>query len=322
MEVIALDSNLKELYPLDANVDFEVGDYSATNDFEVSGVGVNEYGLYIPDTEFGGIVEYDESKSYDSVQTLKGWTWRGLLSQWIIEPDSGNDYKIVSGEANTIIRELLSDVLGGFFVVPEVDSGLTITDYQFELHISVLKGLMDMLASYNYNLQIYAKRTASGEAISVYCEAVPRKKIEGVYDEDTGLNLAFTNNRMGINHLICWGKGELQKRERLDLYVDADGNVSENQYYFGFQERQAVYENSSAESLEDLHDDGTVRLKEMVNSKKLQIEEVEGLELSIGDIVVGRNNEFNLVIENPITSVILKISDGVESIEYKVKGEG
>ena len=322
MEVIALDSNLKELYPLDANVDFEVGDYSAANDFEVSGVGVNEYGLYIPDTEFGGIVEYDESKSYDSVQTLKGWTWRGLLSQWIIEPDSGSDYKIVSGEANTIIRELLSNVLGGFFVVPEVDSGLTITDYQFELHISVLKGLMDMLATYNYNLQIYAKRTAPGEAISVFCEAIPRKQIDDVYDEDTGLNLAFTNNRMGINHLICWGKGELKDRQRLDLFIDEDGNVSETQYYVGFQERQAVYENSSAESLEDLRDDGTVRLKEMANSKKLQIEEVEGLELSIGDIVVGRNNEFNLVIENPITSVILKISDGVESIEYKVKGEG
>lgn len=321
MELIAFGSDFKELYPVEVEIDFEVGDSGSSNDFELEDSAI-EYGLYIPGTEFGGVIEYDHGYSNSNSQTRKGWTWRGLLSQWIIEPDSGNDYKIVSGEANTIIRELLSDVLGGFFVVPEVDSGLTITDYQFELHISVLKGLMDMLASYNYNLRIYAKRTASGEAISVYCEAVPRKKIEGVYDEDTGLNLAFTNNRMGINHLICWGKGELQERERIDLFMDADGNVSENQYYFGFQERQAVYENSSAESLDDLRAGGIERLKEIANSKKLEIDEVDGVDLNIGDIVVGRKNDINLIIENPIISKILRVSNGVESIEYKVKGEG
>lgn len=320
MEIIALDNNLKELYPLQINIDFEVGDSSSKNNFELNTSDVKEYGVYIPDTEFGGIIEYDNDPSYEIKSTLRGWTWRGLLTQWIIEPDAGNDYKIVSGEANNVIRELLSSVLGGFFHVPETDSGLTINSYQFELHCKVLDGLVDMLSTYGYRLKIYAKRTAPGKPITVFCEAVPAQKIEGVYDEDTGLNLTFTNNQMGINHLICWGKGELQERQRLDLYLGMDGSISETQYYFGFHERQAVYDYSNAESLEDLRTHGVERLKEVASSKKLRIDEIGEVDMEIGDIVVGRKD--NLIIEQPIVRKILRISRGREEIEYKVKGEG
>lgn len=322
MEIIAFDNELKEKYPLNIDVDFEVGDASASNDFEIRTSELGEYGIYIPGTEFGGIIEFEENPTNDVVNTLKGFSWRGLLTRWFIEPDKGNDYKVVSGEANNILRELLSGVLGGFFYVPEIDSGLLIESYQFELHVSVLKGLMDMLASYGYKLKIYARRTAPGEPITVFCECAPAHKIEGTYDEDTGMSLTFTDNRMGINHLICWGKGELKDRQRIDLYLDKNGKVSETQYFKGFEERQAVYENSSAESLKDLKKGGINRLKELGNGKKLQIDEVSGIDLEIGDIVVGRRNEMNLIIEKPIISKILRIFGGTESIEYKVKGEG
>lgn len=322
MEIIALDSELKEKYPLSVDVDFEVGDSSSSNDFEVITTELREYGLYIPGTEFGGIVEYESNPSHSEENTYRAFTWRGLLSQWIIEPDAGNDYKIVSGEANNVIRELLSDVLGGFFVVPEVDSGLTIENYQFELHVSALKGLMDMLSSYGHKLKFYAKRTAPGEAITVFCEVAPAQKVEGTYDEDTGLKLTFTDNQMGINHLICWGKGELKERQRLDLYMDPDGNISETKHYTGFLERQAVFDYGNAESLEDLRIHGIERLREIASGKKLQIDEVGDVDLDIGDIVSGRKNEMGLIIESPIVRKILRVSGGTETIEYKVKGEG
>lgn len=322
MEIIALDNELKEKYPLEMDIDFEVGDSSARNDFEIITTELKEYGIYIPETEFGGIVEYESNPSHNEENTYRAFTWRGLLSQWIIEPDAGNDYKIVSGEANNVIRELLSNVLGGFFIIPEVNSGLIITNYQFELHVSVLKGLMDMLASYGYKLKIYAKRTVEGEPITVFCEAKPAQKIEGTYDEDTGLRLTFTDNQMGINHLICWGKGELKERQRLDLFMDAEGNIGETQYYIGFLERQAVFDYGNAESLEDLKKHGIERLKEIASGKRLQIDEVGNVDLNIGDIVSGRKNEIGLIIEKPIVRKILRISGGTESIEYKVKGEG
>lgn len=322
MEIIAFNSEFREKYLMNIDVDFEVGDTSASNDFEIKTSEASEYGIYIQGTEFGGVIEFEENPSGNPESTLKGWSWRGLLTQWFIEPDAGTDYKIVSGEANIILRELLSHVLGGFFVVPEVDSGLTITNYQFELHVSVLKGITDMLSSYGYKLKIYAKRTVPGEPIRVFCEVAPAQKVVGVYDKDTGLQLTFTNNQMGVNHLICWGQGDLKDRERIDLYMDSDGNISETPCYMGFQERQAVYENSAAKDLEELRKGGVERLRELASYKKLQINEVSGADLEIGDIVVGRKNEIGLIVEAPIVRKILRISGGTESIEYKVKGEG
>lgn len=321
MELIALDQSLRELYPLDANVDFEIGDVDATNDFEISEAQSTESAVYIPGTEFGGLIEYEDGSSSTKSITMKGWSWRGLLTQWFIEPETGNDYKIVSGELHTVMRELLSPVLGGFFNVPETDTGVAVDAYQFKLHCSVLEGLMDLLNEYGYRLKIWAERPAPGKAVAVYCEAVMIKQIEGTYDEDTGLNLRFVNNRMGINHLICWGSGELKERQRIDLYIDADGNIGDTQYYTGFDERQGVFDYGNAESLEDLRENGAKHLKESASSKSLQIDEITDVDLGIGDIVVGRKNDMGIKIESPITRKILRISEGKESIEYKVKGE-
>ena len=206
MDLILFDADFHEIGPATLEIDVEVGDSSASNDFELSTVLSDFSGFYIPGTEVGGIVEYRASVSNKAVNTLKGWTWRGLLSQWIILPPSGSDYRIVSGEANAVIRRLLAECLGGFFSVPEEDSGLTIGSYQFKLYTSMLDGLMDMLSEYDYRLDIYAKKTEAGGRVQVCCRALPAKKLEGEYNNDLGLTLTFTNDQMGINHLICMEK--------------------------------------------------------------------------------------------------------------------
>lgn len=239
MDLILFDKDFHEIGPATLEIDVEVGDSSASNDFELSTVLSDFCGFYIPGTEVGGIVEYRASVSNKAANTLKGWTWRGLLSQWIILPPSGSDYRIVSGEANAVIRRLLAECLGGFFSVPEEDSGLTIGSYQFKLYTSMLDGLMDMLSEHDYRLDIYAKKTEAGGRVQVCCRALPAKKLEGEYNNDLGLTLTFTNDQMGINHLICMGKGELQNRQKLDLYIGKNGRVTTTQYYTGLAERQA-----------------------------------------------------------------------------------
>ena len=323
MELIAVNSELIEIGPLQVDIDFEVGDASALNDFELyTELSSDVHGVYVPGTEFGGVIEYDSSMSMEKESTLRGWSWRGLLTQWFIEPGTGNDYKIVSGELHTVMRELLSSVLGGFFVVPETNTGIIVSNYQFERHCTVLDGLMEMLAAHDHKLKIYAKRTEPGKPITVYCEAVPIQTIEGTYDEDTGVDLQFVSNKMGTNHLICLGSGELQNRQRVDLYLDPDGNITETKHYTGFQERQAVFDYPSAKDLADLKVYGIKRFKEIASGKSLNITEVSDVDLEIGDIVIGRKNDIGLIIEKPIVRKILRISGGNTSIEYKVKGEG
>ena len=318
MDLILFDADFHEIGPVTLEIDVEVGDSSASNDFELSTVLSDFSGFYIPGTEVGGIVEYRASVSNKAVNTLKGWTWRGLLSQWIILPPSGSDYRIVSGEANAVIRRLLAECLGGFFSVPEEDSGLTIGSYQFKLYTSMLDGLMDMLSEYDYRLDIYAKKTEAGGRVQVCCRALPAKKLEGEYNNDLGLMLTFTNDQMGINHLICMGKGELQNRQKLDLYIGKNGKVTTTQYYTGLAERQAYYDYSSAESLAELRKSGNEKLKELAGSKKLRID-AESVDLNVGDIVVGRYRETGLVVEAPISKKIYRISDGRMTIEYGVK---
>lgn len=318
MDLILFDADFHEIGPAILEIDVEVGDSSASNDFELSTVLSDFSGFYIPGTEVGGIVEYRASVSNKAVNTLKGWTWRGLLSQWIILPPSGSDYRIVSGEANAVIRRLLAECLGGFFSVPEEDSGLTIGSYQFKLYTSMLDGLMDMLSEYDYRLDIYAKKTEAGGRVQVCCRALPAKKLEGEYNNDLGLTLTFTNDQMGINHLICMGKGELQNRQKLDLYIGKNGKVTTTQYYTGLAERQAYYDYSSAESLAELRKSGNEKLKKLAGSKKLRID-AESVDLNVGDIVVGRYRETGLVVEAPISKKIYRISDGRMTIEYGVK---
>lgn len=321
MEMILLNDALEEIGPVKLNVDFEVGTSNALNNFELSAPSVLEAGaIYVPDTEWGGIFEYDDSVTDSESVTIKGWTWRGLLTQSIISPPSGSDYKIVSGEANTIIRDMLSGVLGGFFTVPDIDSGLTITSYQFKLYTTVLDGLMDMLSEYGYRLKIYARKEEAGGKVQVYLEAVPAVKLDGQYDSDSGIRIRFTDNRMGINHLVCMGSGELQSRQRVDLYMQKNGSVSQTQHYKGFHERTAYYDYSSAQSLAELIKYGTERLLELANSKKFEMS-TTGEDLEVGDIVIGRERKTGTVIEKPVVKKILKITSGVVSVEYEVKGE-
>ena len=321
MEMILLDKEMKEIGPVNLEVDFEVGDISALNDFEISTQPLDAYGIYIPDTEWGGIIEYDEGTTDSENTTMKGWTWRGLLTQSIIEPPDGSDYRVVSGELNTILRDILSGVLGGFFVVPDTDTGKTITSYQFKLYTTVLEGLMDMLSQCGYRLKIYAKKLEAGGSVKVFCEAVKAATLEGQYDEDTGLKLRFIRNRMGINHLVCMGTGQLQERQRIDLYVQEDGTIGKTQYYTGFLERTAYYDYNNAQSMEELEESGKKRLKELAGYRKLEITDVEGQSLEIGDIVVGRHRSMGIVVKKPIVKKILTISGGKITIEYQVKGE-
>lgn len=295
------------------------------NDFELpyTNLSSEAYGIYIPGTEWGGVFEFLQTQTQNETAVIKGWNWRGLLTQDIIEPSEGSDYKVVTGEANTILRELLSNVLGGFFHVPEVDSGLNIQAHQFKLHISYLEGLIDMLSEHGYRLKIYAKREKEGEPITAFCEAVPSSVAEGEYNDDNGLNMTFTDNRMGINHLICYGKGELQERQRMDLYLQKDGTIGTEPHYIGFLERKAVYENSNAESLEALEKDARKRFKEICSKKTLDFDADElETEMDIGDIVRGRHRASGIILEKPIVRKILKYTNDTKSLEYAVKGEG
>ena len=320
-ELIMLTPSLHEIGPCDYDGDFEIGyPSSATNTFQFSGVFPSSCGgMYIPGSEFGGLFEFHYEKTGQKAVTKKGYTWRGLLNQSIIIPDAGQDYKIVSGDANAVIKSLLQDLLGGFFYVPDTESGITVTNYKFPLYCTTLDGIMTMLDEHDARLYIHADKVDAGEAIRVTAEAVEKSTLIGTLSEDSPVPLTYTDNQMGINHLVCMGSGTLQNRLRVDLYVDNRGRIGTTKYYTGFKERTAFYDYSSAGDATTLTSYGKKRLKELMSGASLQVDSVSESN-EVGDLISGFVNSTSVTV--PIERKVLSVSGGQYKTTYRLKGGG
>ena len=272
-QLILADQNLKDIDPvMDAEIDIAIG--SDENDYEIKvrrDQWREEYTFgnvfYIKDTEYGGIIgEVDTSTAEDTISLL-GRTWRGMLDKKIIRPPAGQDYKKVSGELNAVLSDLITEHFDDYFVVSQDDTGVSLANYQFDRYCALLAGVTKMLKSVGYRLKIRYVQQERGQPGYVELSAVPivdySEQIE--LSQDSQLNFTFKNCRNGVNHLICLGKGELQDRQVIDLYVQEDGSIGIEQYYKGIEEIAATYEDTSSET-DELEEKGREKLLELMNS--------------------------------------------------------
>lgn len=323
------DANGRDVGTLDYSIslDMDLGD---TNDFEfevdqfVWDSELMGYGcrLYIPETEYGGIIGDIEVVTKTATATLTGDTWRGMLTKKIIEPPSGQDHKTVSGELNTILKSLIEPEFSGLFVVSQEDTGVEVSNFQFNRFCTLLSGLEDMLASVGYRLDIRYKSGDAGESGWVEIQAVEAENYSETieYNRDNRINYDARDYRRGINHLICAGTGEGDDRTVLHLYVQLDGSIGSTKYYTGLEERVALYSYTSQADVEQLRKDGTKRLQELMNYKQFEMS-VEDVDMEIGDTVSGRDFTTEILVQKPIVQKILKIEKGKIQVEYKLKGD-
>lgn len=273
------------------------------------------YFLYMDGTEYGGIIDEIASDTDAAEVTYTGRTWHGLLNSKIIEPDAGQAYLVLSGEANTVLGSLITRLgLGDLFAASEEDSGLIISNYKMNRYIPAYEGIRKMLKTENGKLRFTFK---GGKVI---LSTHPR----GDYTQDGNLDsdlvdLKVKRHYNAVNHLICLGRGELAAREVIHLYVDADGNVSKTQTFTGIDERSAVYDNSSAESLEDLESGGIDRLKELSLADEVDAAfDEDSDQYEVQDLVGATDNIIGLTVTAEITKKIVTIENGQITISYKV----
>ena len=316
MELILIGNNLREYGILDPTTfECEVGEGNASNTFEITGYDPLNGGVYIPGTEYGGFIERIKTQTDVDSITYEGWTWRGLLSQAVLSPPSGADYYTDSGDLHAVMRRIVGTRFGSLFDVPEWDAGFSVS-FQAERYCTYLKALTDLCLENGFKLVIRAKKS---DTVHVILSAEPIITVSGSYNEDSRLQLQFTENRMGINHLICLGKGELKDRQKVDLFIDQAGKISESQYFRGLWERTATFDYGNAESLDELKKAGKEKLKELAGGSVLQINAIQDVEMDIGDIVTGSHLDSGITTSAPIDRKILRYSDGDLKIEYHVK---
>lgn len=328
-QLILADQNLRDIRPvMDADVDFAVG--SDENDYEIK-IRHDRwderyaYGnvFYIKNTEFGGIIGRKKVNTEQDTISLYGRTWRGKLDKKVIRPPAGQDYRKVSGELNSVLNTLITEQFNDYFVVSQADTGVTVTNYQFDRYCTLLAGITKMLKSVRHKLHIEYVQQERGQPGYVELSAVPivdySEQIE--LSQDSRLNFTFDETKNGVNHLVCLGKGELQDRQVVDLYVGKNGSIGKTQYYTGIQEVAEIYEDTSSES-DELEEKGREKLQELMNSTSFSMDvEALGMEVEIGDIIGGRDYVTGMYAAKPIAKKIYKVSGGSASLEYEIEGD-
>ena len=325
--VILANEDLRELGAIkDANITV---DLNGDRTFSVQIARSNWYEeltfsslIYIMGTEYGGIIgEVLTDTTLDYVE-LKGLSWRGRLAKKIIQPPAGSDYKTVSGELHTVMKSLIEPEFNGLFVVSQEDTGVKVSNYQFERYCTLYDGLVKMLKSKGYRLQLSFRREQN-EPGYLYIEAVPivdySNQIE--LSRDCQLNYTMDDKRDGVNHLIVTGKGEMQDRNVLHLYVQENGTIGSQQYYTGLQEIAEVYENTSTET-DELQSKSEERLQELMNKKTFKMDVAAlGIDVNIGDIVGGRDYLTGMYMAKPVKNIVYELTGDIESKTYKLEGE-
>lgn len=277
--------------------------------------------VYVPGTEIGGLIGQLYTDTASNTVSLMGRTWRGVLNSKIIVPPSGSNYYRISGELNSNIQELIGTRFGNLFQVSS-EYTVTVTNFKFPRFCTLLEGIEKMLKSVGYRLSIVYRQGEPNGSGYVEIGAVPAvdysEQIE--LSQDSRLNFTLYDIRDGVNHLICGGKGELEDRNIVDLYVQPDGSISGTKYYTGLNEIEYFYENTSTET-EELEEAAADYLREMMNRKEYRMDvEALNLDVAIGDTIGGRDYITGMYLKKPVENIILTIEDGIISKEYIVEG--
>ena len=324
MDLILATKDGREIGFIPYDVDIEVGQ---ENNFEIGipnaawdGSYKKDMLIYIPGTEYGGIIGRMQTMTNPEYVYIRGRTWRGLLDKKIISPAAGQDYYTISGEANTCIRTLLSTFYkDGLMQGSTEDTGANIS-YQFNRYATLMDGMKAMLRTINRRPSIKYIETESGGHVEISAIPIENYAAQIELSEDDELSINADQIANGVNHLICLGSGELSERLVIHIYTDAQGNVVGSQVLTGRHEIAEVYDYPGAENETELRRYGLERLEEVKSRTTFDADvlEIEST-LGVGDIISGRDFTTGIYVEKPIVRKILKITNEILTEEYKLE---
>lgn len=319
MDLIYMDERKRDIGVM-KNFTLDLAFGEDENNFELSTVTENNvcksgYYVYVEGTDYGGIIDSIEVKTSSNSLSYKGRTWHGILESKVIEPDEGQDYLILSGDANQVLALFIQRMgLGDLFVASEFLSGMMVRNYKMARYIDGYKGIIKMLQSVNAKLNIIFRQ---GYAILTAKPLVDYSQNEEF--DSSQISFDIKKNYKPTNHVICLGAGDLAGRTVIHLYADKNGNISHNQSFFGMDEVCEVYDYSTAESDEELENGGIEVLQKSWNSDSVKINFTNLSSVyDIGDIVGAKENVTGISIVQKIIKKIVTLNNERATISYKV----
>lgn len=274
--------------------------------------------VYVEGTEYGGEITGSIIDTDEKTITYTGRTWRGTLSQWIIEPPAGQDYRVVSGNLATILRQL---PLSSYLDV--ADTAYTTGTFQFDRYITSFEGITKLLTHADASLRIGIEFHEGDEYTGVATITIQPTRdatgmIEVSQDYNDNIKLRIQRDHNTPKHLICLGQGELRDREVIHLYADENWNIVQTAIPGAYPTE--IYDFSSTTALLS---DGMKRYKELIDGHELIDVAIKDLDIRLGDIISARDRLTNENVTAEITNIIWRCTDygdhKTEEYEYKTK---
>jgi hypothetical protein len=274
--------------------------------------------VYVEGTEYGGEITGSIIDTDEKTITYTGRTWRGTLSQWIIEPPAGQDYRVVSGNLATILRQL---PLSSYLDV--ADTTYTTGTFQFDRYITSFEGITKLLTNADASLRIGIEFHEGDEYTGIATITIQPTRdatgmIEVSQDYNDNIKLRIQRDHNTPKHLICLGQGELKNREVIHLYADENWNIVQTAIPGAYPTE--IYDFSSTTALLS---DGMKRYKELIDGHELIDVAIKDLDIRLGDIISARDRLTNENVAAEITNIIWRCTDygdhKTEEYEYKTK---
>jgi len=274
--------------------------------------------LYIPQTEWGGVVSLVKHSTSDKTVTLIGPTWRGLLYQRTIDPATGSAYKtITSVDANEAIRQAVGSKFGTMFSVANGSSGISVSgSWRYD---TIAAGLNRVLSDAGARLVVLYDNVSCKVKLSAERVVDQSETIE--ISQDYGVE--FTSNlgaQQACNHCLALGSGELVERMVRSVYYSGGTfYTSKPAGWDDSKTRTVVLDYPNAEDENDLIKSAVNRLREVIPAASLSVDQLMvGLDVGLGDIVGVRDWVTGMVATAVISNKILTVADGVAQITAKV----
>lgn len=323
MDLIYMNESKKDIDVLkDYTLDLAYG--SDENDFECK-VNINNnvcktgYYLYFEGEEYGGVIDSVGVDTDETTVTYSGRTWHGILESKVLQPDEGEDYLSVSGEANEVLKLLIERMgLSELFKVSTLNSKIQISSYQMNRYIKGYTGIMKMLKAYNAKLNMVFNRgfvELSASPLTDYSR-------DEQFDTDQ-ISFTIKRNSKHINHVICLGRGDLKDRRVIHIYCDLLGNISGTQTLTGLDEMCEIYDNSNAESDEDLIQGGIDKITESFASDSVDfsLDSNDQYIFDVNDKVGAREQITGTYVVASVSKKIVNISNNSTSISYDCEAD-
>lgn len=319
MELIVADGAGKTLFPLaDFELDMDSGwGDGVDNTFDLivrdasAPLPEAAWRVYADGTEMGGRVERFELKTGRSSSELHwtGSTWSGVLAKRLLWPDAGQDYLMLAGDANAVLRQAVARLgLGSFFSVPEGDAGVAVS----------YRCSRDTPDAWT-NLRL-ALRSAGLRLDAKWVDGVCRLQAAKVTDwrgrvDSDLVDFDLSSDLLVTNHLKAAGKGDLASRQVVDVYADSKGNVGTSKAMAGVFELEEYYDANNSEG-DDLRDQAVSRLKDMQAEGGVKVTVGEGVEFGLGDVVEARHYSPNVTVSVEISSRVTTATGAGVAVTY------